>query len=100
MRIASAEKAAGRFNSDKSYKARLMLTWIPCVAKAPMVIGLSNCGDVVRPFYVAARQQFGPQDLTTREMEWYVGVALMFSSREDQAEPVLRDACPGLERLD
>jgi eukaryotic-like serine/threonine-protein kinase len=96
-RILAAEDAVGRHDSALAYRARLMLAWIPCVAKAPEAIGLSNCGDVVRPFYVSARAHFGPEDLTTYEMAWFLGVALIFSSREDEAEPVLRDACLGLQ---
>jgi eukaryotic-like serine/threonine-protein kinase len=98
QRIAAAETLAGRPHSSMSYKAQMMLAWIPCVAKAPQVMGLSNCGDVVRPFYIQSLQHFGPDDLTTPEMAWYWGVALMYSSREDMAEPVLREACAGLER--
>jgi hypothetical protein len=75
-----------------------MLAWIPCLAKAPAVIGLSDCAEVIRPFYHDAPRLFGPDDRTTWEIRWYLGVALIFSSREDQAEPVLREACPGLER--
>jgi eukaryotic-like serine/threonine-protein kinase len=98
QRIAAAEQAAGRADSGISLRARMMLAWIPCVAKAPQVMGLSNCADVVRPFYLEALQRFGREDETTAEMTWYLGVALMYASREDQAEPVLREACNALER--
>ena len=97
-RLAAAENAAGRATSGPSYKARMMLAWIPCVSKAAAVVGLSNCGEVVRPFYEAALAQFGADDLTTREMQWYLGVALMYSAHEDQAQAVLEAACPGLEK--
>jgi serine/threonine-protein kinase len=97
-RLAAAEIAAGRPTSGPAYKARMMLAWIPCVAKAPAVVGLSNCGGVVRPFYESALAQFGADDLTTREMQWYFGVALMYSAHEDEAQPVLEAACPGLEK--
>jgi eukaryotic-like serine/threonine-protein kinase len=97
-RMASAEDAAGRHDSAIADHARLTLAWIPCVAKAPEVVGLSNCGDVVRPFYVNVRAHFGPDDLTTHEFAWFLGVALVWSAREDEAERVLRSACTGLQR--
>jgi tetratricopeptide (TPR) repeat protein len=96
QRLAGAEQAAGRADSGISLRARMMLAWIPCVAKAPLVMGLSDCADVVRPFYLEALRRFGPEDATTAEMNWYLGVALMYASREDQAEPVLREACNSL----
>ncbi len=98
QRIAAAEQTAGRADSGISLRARMMLAWIPCAAKAPQVMGLSNCADVVRPFYLEALQRFGREDATTAEMIWYLGVALMYASREDQAQPVLREACNALER--
>jgi tetratricopeptide (TPR) repeat protein len=52
----------------------------------------------VRPFYLEALERSGREDATTAEMIWYLGVALMYASREDQAEPVLREACNALER--
>lgn len=98
QRIAAAEKAAGRSYSQPAYRARVMLAWIPCVAKAAAVIGLSNCGGVVQPFYVDARARLGADDFTTKEMEWLLGVSLMYSAQEDRAEPLLRDACAGFQR--
>jgi serine/threonine protein kinase len=97
-RMAAAEDAAGRHDSAIADHARLTLAWIPCVANAPEVDGLSNCGDVVRPFYVKVRARFGPDDLTTYEFAWFLGVALVWSAREDEAESVLRSACTGLQR--
>ena len=96
-RIAAAEDAAGRPDSEAALRAKLMLAWIPCVAKAAAVVGLSNCGGVVRAFYDAARRRFGPDARATAEMAWFLGVALTYSSREDQAEPALREACNGLQ---
>jgi hypothetical protein len=52
----------------------------------------------VRPFYASALATLGPQDLVTSEMAWFLGVAFVYSSREDQAEPVLRTACNGLQQ--
>jgi hypothetical protein len=51
----------------------------------------------VRPFVLDARGQFGADALPTHEMAWFLGVALMYSAREDEAEPILRDACAGLQ---
>ena len=96
-RIAAAEKAAGRPYSQPAYRAQVMLAWIPCVAKAPAVIGFSHCGEVVQPFYEDARQRLGPDSFTTKEMEWLLGVSLLFSAEEDRAEPRLRDACAGFQ---
>ena len=97
QRIAAAESAAGRSESADALRARLMIAWIPCVAKAAAVVGLSNCGDVVRPFLTDARSHFGADALPTHEMGWFLGVALMYSAREDEAEPILRGACAGLQ---
>ena len=97
QRIALAETTAGRLYSRSSYRARVMLAWIPCVAKAAALIGLSDCGGVVQPFYVDARARLGADDFTTKEMEWLLGVSLMFSAQEDRAEPLLRDACAGFQ---
>jgi predicted Ser/Thr protein kinase len=97
QRIASAESAAGRAASADALRARLMIAWIPCVEKAAAIVGLSNCGEVVRPFYLDARARFGTGALSSQEMAWFLGVALMYSAREDEAEPVLRDACAGLQ---
>jgi len=99
QRIASAEAAAGRSESADAVRARLMIAWIPCVAKAAAVVGLSNCGAVVRPFLLDARAHFGADALPTHEMAWFLGVALMYSAREDEAEPILRDACAGLQHF-
>lgn len=96
-RIAAAEAAAGRSESPAAYRARFMVAVIPCVAKAPIFNGLSDCAEVARPFYAGARARFGPDALATHEMAWLLGVALVYASREDQAVPVLRDACRGLE---
>jgi predicted Ser/Thr protein kinase len=97
-RMGAAERAAGRMISPIAYRANLMSAWIPCVARAPAMIGMSDCGDVVRPFYASALAKLGLQDLVTNEMAWFLGVALVYSSREDQAEPILRTACNGLQR--
>lgn len=97
-RMGAAERSAGRAESPIAYRANLMQAWIPCVARAPAIVGMSDCGDVVRPFYTSALGKWGPQDLVTNEMAWFLGVALIYSSREDQAEPVLRTACGGLQQ--
>ena len=97
-RIAEAERSAGRDDSAMAYRARLALQWIPCLKVAPS-IGLSSCADVVRPIYRDAREHFGPDALATHEMAWFLGVALMYSARDDEAEPILRGACAGLERF-
>ena len=97
-RIAEAERSAGRDDSAMAYRARLALQWIPCLRVAPS-IGLSSCADMVRPIYRDAREHFGPDALTTHEMAWFLGVALMYSGRDDEAEPILRRACAGLERF-
>jgi serine/threonine-protein kinase len=96
-RIAAAEEAAGRRDSALDYRARMMLAMIPCVARAPVFNGLSDCAGVMRPFYTGALAQFGPDALATHEMAWFLGVSLVYSSREDEAVPVLRSACAGLE---
>jgi serine/threonine-protein kinase len=97
-RIAAAENAAARPHSAMAERANLMLAWIPCVAKAAAVIGLSDCGGLVGRFYADARAHLGPNDIATYEMQWFLGVALSYSSRENEAVPVLREACAGLER--
>jgi eukaryotic-like serine/threonine-protein kinase len=97
QRMVAAEDAAGRHYSAMAYRGRLTLAWIPCVAAAPVVVGLSNCGELVRRFYNDVRSRFGPEDPTTHEMAWFLGVALVWSAREDEAEPVLRSACDGLQ---
>jgi serine/threonine-protein kinase len=97
-RMGAAETAAGRGYSPIAYRANLMLAWIPCVARAPAIVGMSDCGDVVRPFYTSALARVGPANLLSNEMAWFLGVALIYSSREDQAEPVLRTACAGLQQ--
>ena len=96
-RIAAAERSAGRPDSAMAFRARLALEWIPCMLRSP-AINLSNCGDVVRPIYADALRHFGPDALATHEMAWWLGVALIYSAREDEAEPVLRDACAGMQR--
>lgn len=96
-RIANAEAAAGRSESPAAYRARYMLALNPCTAKAPVYNGLSDCAELARPFYTGARARFGPDALATHEMAWLLGVALVYDSREDQAVPVLRGACEGLE---
>lgn len=97
-RMGAAERATDRADSPIAYRANLMMAWIPCVARAPLILGMSDCGDVVRPFYTSALAKFGPDDLVTNEMAWFLGVALIYSSREDQAEPILRTACRGLQQ--
>ena len=97
QRIARAEAAAGRSESPTAYRARFMLAAIPCVARAPVFNGLSDCAEVARPFYTGALARFGPDALATHEMAWLLGVTLVYASREDQAVPVLRGACEGLE---
>ena len=99
QRIAAAESEAGRSASADALRARLMNAWIPCVGRAAAIIGLSNCGDVVRPFFLDARARFGDDALPSQEMAWFLGVALMYSAHEDEAEPVLRSACAGLQRF-
>lgn len=97
QRIAAAEKAAGRPYSRAAYRARVMLAWLPCAAKAPAMVGLSNCVGAVQPIYEDARARLGPEDFTTKEVEWLLGGDLLFSAREDRAEATLRDACAGFQ---
>jgi tetratricopeptide (TPR) repeat protein len=79
-------------------RGRLMLELLPCMRRAPVTNGWSDCGSVVSSFHDLARKKFGDDALPTSEMGWLNGVALVYASREDEAVPLLRTACAGMEK--
>lgn len=97
-RMSAAELSAGRPESANALRGRLMGEWIPCFAASPVPIGWSNCGPVVSRYRALAREHFGDDALVTHEMDWLLGVALVYGSQEDRAVDVLRAACAGMER--
>jgi non-specific serine/threonine protein kinase len=98
LRIDAAEKAAGNPNPGMGYEARAMLAAVPCAQKRP-VFWLGNCAPVVQPILDEARARLGPEDRTSLRLEMYVGVYLNQAEMTPQAEPLLRHACAGLERI-
>jgi hypothetical protein len=97
-RMNAAEIAARRPDSANALRGRLMLELIPCVRRSPVPYGWSDCGGIVSAIHETAREKLGDEALATHELGWLTGVTLLYASREDEAVPVLRTACAGMER--